>query len=266
MMGFFDRIFKKNKSNSDLRIDEVDNRALVEDLLKFNQCRTNESYSKIVNNFIDGNYHLYIPSNYDGKISNKAQILDPGKSLKITSVFNIDGLQVIGVFSTEKSLYKYTKESTNFTLLNSKFILDYCQRNEINRVVIDSNQETMFVLEKSHDNILNGTLKKNATVGIRATNNPLNNARKQKLLSSCKLIDSIDEIYQFTMIRDDETILIIGIKLSTYSENSRVACVNLVSKLLPGARLKVPLEMFILHDGNLYNTVLKLDGALLYKK
>jgi hypothetical protein len=59
---------------------------------------------------------------------------DDNVTIQITSVFDLDGLKVLGAFSDERSLLNWSKEMCIYTALRSQAALDICKEQNIDRV------------------------------------------------------------------------------------------------------------------------------------
>ncbi|MCO6148849.1 SseB family protein [Flavobacterium sp. NRK1] len=109
--------------------------------------RNNDSYKDVILELMNGESLLYIPSPNDGAENNDTQQGET-KTLKLSSVFNIDGITVLGAFTDENALFTWAKQPTPYKMLQSKDVLKICEQNAIQRIVINSNQSTMFVLQQ----------------------------------------------------------------------------------------------------------------------
>jgi len=114
----------------------------------YQQNGKNNTYRDVALEIINGNSHLLLPSVNDSSENNTSTISEKGKKLKISSIFDVEGVKVLGAFTDENALYSWTKKPTQYTLLHTKDVLQICEENGIKRVVINSNQPTMFVLEQ----------------------------------------------------------------------------------------------------------------------
>ncbi len=106
-----------------------------------------DSYKDVLMELITGDSFLFLPSSNDGT-ENQETSEGPNKTLKLTSVFNQDGIKVLGAFSDEKALFSWAKEPIHYKMMQSKDVLQLCEENAIKRIVINSNMPTMFVLEQ----------------------------------------------------------------------------------------------------------------------
>src|SRR5688572_21424782 len=70
---------------------------------------SDENYLAVMKELMEGNSFLLLPSVNDGKESNGWKTTETDKTLKLTSVFDLDGLKVLGAFSNEKALLVWAK-------------------------------------------------------------------------------------------------------------------------------------------------------------
>jgi len=215
---------------------------------------------------MDGAYFLYLPTQNDGKSDHQWKTLEQGSELKLKSVFNLDGLKVLAAFSSEMALSEWSENPSTFSALNSKDVLSLCEANGIDRIVIDSKQSTMFVLERSQEGVQTETVQKATTVSVRPISQVINVRFIETLTKHANEVISIDEIYQFEIIRDQEEILMLGFKLNVYSDNSRKACINAIQNSIDGDKFHLPLELFFLDDQNWYGAVSQIPGSLVWRR
>jgi len=112
------------------------------------QSGQGETYKDVLMELITGESLLFLPSVNDGSENQETDNESATKTLKIASIFNVDGIKVLGAFSDEAALFSWAKEPVPYKMLQSKDVLLICEENGIKRVVINSNQPTMFVLEQ----------------------------------------------------------------------------------------------------------------------
>lgn len=112
------------------------------------QSGKGETYKDVLMELITGESLLFLPSVNDGSENQEVDNQGATKTLKIASIFIVDGIKVLGAFSDEAALFTWAKQPVPYKMLESKDVLQICEENGIKRVVINSNQPTMFVLEQ----------------------------------------------------------------------------------------------------------------------
>lgn len=109
-----------------------------------------DSYMNVIQELMNGNSMLLLPSANDTPEEQKA-LTEAGhtKTLKLSSVFNHDGMRVLCVFTDEETLSDWAKKPMPYKMLASKDVLKLCEMSEIQRIVINTGTPTMFVLEQN---------------------------------------------------------------------------------------------------------------------
>ena len=98
---------------------------------------------------MEGNSLLLLPSVNKAGESNSWQTAGENTTITLTSVYVIDGLNTLAAFTDEQSLLNATESYKSYTEMRSDDVLLLCERNEISRVLINSNSYNMFVLERN---------------------------------------------------------------------------------------------------------------------
>ena len=209
-MGLFDKLFGGNKSKQ----TNPDNSKLFE-LLSIYQ-RDNgkgDSYKNVVHELMNGDSFLLLPSVNDNEGSGEWTTTDKPKTLQLTSIYDLDGLKVLGAFTSEDELLNWAKKLTQYTALPSKDVIKLCQEKLIERIVINSDAPTMFVLERNRDNITTHTIQEETTVQIGTPAKPLPGKVTQKLADNFKRVDCILEAYQYGQNKNGEFSIVLGFRL-----------------------------------------------------
>jgi len=264
-MGLFDRIFGTPKAAFISMNEHPDNTKLIGLLEIYGKNRSQENYQKAFHEIVVGNSLLIVPSINDGKLKHTWETLEKNSTIKLTSVYDQDGLKVLGVFTTPEKLVEWTKKETEYTAMKSKDAIDFCQANGIDRIVIDTDFSTMLVLERSREHISTETIQKETQVQVGAPSNPISGKHLEKFQSNFSKVSVIKEVYHYAMLRNNESILMLGFVLDIYSEDSRAACINAVQNAMKGEKLELPLEMLMLNDEGWCQTVKGIKNSLIYK-
>jgi hypothetical protein len=264
-MGIFNKLFGENKAKT--KAVNPDNSRLF-DLLEIykQQNGQGDSYKNVVLQLINGNSFLLLPSENDGSNSDTWTTAQKDTTLKLTCVFNLDGLKVLSAFTDENALLSWVKKPTQYTALPSKDVLKLCEENLIERIVINSDLPTMFVLERNRGNIETNTVQKKTTVQVGAPNRPLDNRVLSKLMDQFKRVDTIQEVYQYGLTKNNEFSIVLGFKLSTNSDNAKTATINAVQTALSGETINQPFDLYFIEDESWYRTIINVENSLVYKK
>lgn len=261
-MGIFDKLF----GNKSIKTDPENLRLL--ELLEIyeKQNGKGESYKNVVLELMNGNSFLLLPSENDNEFTENWSTTKSDMTLKLSSVFNLDGLNVLGAFTDEKSLLSWSNKPTEYTALSSKVVLELCEKEHIERIVINSDLPTMFVLERNRENIKTLTTEEETTVQVGTPNKSLENRIIQKLIQNFQRVEIIDEVYQYGQSKNNEFSLILGFKLSTDSDNAKTATINAVQTALQGEKIDQLLNLFFIEDESWYQTIKNVENSFVYKK
>lgn len=264
-MRIFDKLFGKNKAKP--KMADRDNSRLFNLLEIYRQQNgQGDSYKNVVFELMNGISCLLLPSENDGANSDTWITAPKGTMLNLTCVFNLDGLKVLGAFTDENALLSWTKKPTPYTALSSKDLLKLCEENSIERIVINSDLPTMFVLERNREAIRTDTIQEDTVVKVGTPNRPLDKTVISKLIGQFKRIDTIQEVYQYGQTRNNEFSIVLGFKLSTNSENAKTAAINAVQTALQGESMDQLLDLFFIEDDGWYQTITNVENSFVYKK
>jgi hypothetical protein len=267
-MSFLKKLFgsSDNKKSEIEESKNPDNTRLTYLLDIYGQHPSSDNYRAVLEEITNGNSFLLLPSVNDNANTIGWQTAEVGTTLNLASVFNLDGLKVLGAFSDETALVKWTKRETVYTAIKTQDLIDLCKQNNIDRIVINSDQKNMFVLERNRENITSRTIQKETKVLVGAPTNPLPKSAVDLLVRNFSKVDTIEEAYQFAQKMNDETSLVLGIKMSVVSDNSRAALYNVLNDSLLGVDVGMPIDIMILEDEGWLNTARNIQNSLLYKR
>lgn len=223
------------------------------------------SYSNVVIELLQGNSFLLLPSVNEDK-SEGWKTIEKEQSLKITSIFDMDGMKVLGAFTDDEALLGWAKRETQYTALPSKDVLDMCEANGIGCIIINSGQPNMFVLERNRDNIKTQTLKEDTQVLLGMPKNPLSNELVDKLIESFSQVDIINNVYQYGQSIGSEFNIVLGFRLSTYTDNAKKASMDAVQNALKQVKIDHTLDVYFIEDDGFLKSIENIDGSLIYSK
>ena len=263
-MGLFNKIFGTKS-----KLSNPDNTLLLALLEKYREENgKGDTYKNVVLELMNGNSFLMIPSENDTSSPDpdKWTTLEKDSTLKLASVVNLDGLKVLGVFTDEKALINWTKKESQYTALRSKDVLNFVQENGMDRIVINSDQPNMFVLERSRENIKEHKIQQDTQVQIGTPSSPLSISITRKLIENFRKDSTISEVYQYGQAKGGEFSIVLGFKLASYSENAKKAAINAVQNSLQNEKLDQLLDLFFIETEDWYERIIKIENSLLYKK
>jgi hypothetical protein len=267
-MGIFKKIFGSKSNPEPLKSHQLgnpDNTRLIFLLNNYIKNRGNENYKLVVDELLNGNSFLMLPSINDETASKEWTVSKENTSLKLTTIFNLDGLKVLGAFTDSEAVYTWAKKSTPYTSVKSQAVLEMCKEMDISRIVINSDSPNMFVIERER-NMQELNISANSTVMIGTPNRPLDELIISNLRSNFEKIENIIEAYQYMQTQNNQANITIGIKLSNYNDNARKAAINAVQNAITHLPKETYLDVFFLEKSDWYDRVKKVEGSLFYKK
>jgi SseB protein C-terminal domain/SseB protein N-terminal domain len=267
-MNFLKKLFggSDNPKTENNENKNPDNTRLTYLLDIYGQHPSNDNYKTVLEEITNGNSFLLLPSVNENADSNGWQTAQVGTTLNLSSIFNLDGLRVLGAFSDESALVKWTKKATQYTAIKAQDLIDFCKQNNVDRIVINSDQKNMFVLERNRENITTRTIQEETQVLVGTPIKPLPKEIISLLSTNFKKVDTIEEAYQYAQKMNDETSLVLGIKMTVASDNSRAALHNALNDSLNGVDVGMPIDIMILEDEGWLKTVRNIENSLFYKR
>jgi len=266
-MNFLKKLFaSSNKANPEIKQSKnPDNTKLTYLLDIYGQHHSDENYRAVLDEITGGDSFLLLPSVNDNADTYGWKTAEVGTTLKLSSVFNLDGLKVLGAFSDKTALVKWSKRATQYTAIKTQDLVDFCKQNAVDRIVINSDQKNMFVLERNRENITSRTIQETTKALVGTPTNPLPKETIALLSKNFKRVDTIEEAYQYAQKMNDELTLVLGIKMTVVSDNSRAALHNALNDSLSGVNVGVPIDIMLLDEGWL-KTVRNIENSLFYKR
>jgi hypothetical protein len=258
-------LLKELFGSKNLKSDTPDNTKLYKLLDAYQKANNESKYKSVLFELMNGNSFLLLPSEHDNQYSGGWETTDKDTTLKLKCIFVVDGLRVLGAFTDEDSLLAWSKEKTQYTVLQSKDIIKLCEREQIDRIVINSGLPTMFVLERSRENVTSIKIKEETTVKVGTPNRSLDSKIISKLIEQFKRIETIEEAYQYGQVNNGEFSIVLGFKLSNNSENSKTATINAVQNVLEKEEIDQLLDIFFIEDAGWYATISNIEGSCIYE-
>ena len=124
------------------------NSHLIKLLKDFNTDPVESLYWEILEILQNGSSFLLLPSVNETDEPQDLTKETSSKTLNLASVFDMDGGKVLCAFSNLDAMNEWTKNNSNYTKMRSKDVLNFCQVNHIDKIIIDTEQDTMFMLER----------------------------------------------------------------------------------------------------------------------
>ena len=267
-MNLFKKLFGSTDSTkTEIKVtNNPDNTRLTYLLDIYGQHHSSENYRAVLEEFTNGNSFLLLPSANNNEETNGWQTAEVGTTLNLASVFNLDGLKVLGAFSDETALLKWAKRAIQYTAIKTQDLTDFCKQNNIDRIVINTDSKNMFVLERNRENITSRTIQEETNVLVGTPINPLPKDVLELLVRNFKKVDTIEEAYQYAQKMNDETSLVLGIKMTVISDNSKAALHYALNNSLTGVEVGMPIDILLLEDERWLTTVRNIENSLFYKR
>jgi AraC family transcriptional regulator len=265
-MSIFKKIFR---SNSQLQAvmdrKEPDNTRLNFLLDAWGGHQSDENYHDVMDEIMNGNSYLLLPSVNSDK-TNGWKTAEAASTIKLSSVYNLDGLLVLGVFSDEQTLTDWTHKPAEYTAMRTQDVLDLCRQRKIDRIIINNGQKNMYVLERNRDNIIQIPAEERANVLLGEVTEPLSPKLMGKLLAALRKVDTITEAYLYMQSLSNDTSYGLGVCMNVNNEHSRLALQNAVNMALVGEHLDIPVDVTILEKEDWLNAARSIRNSLIYMK
>jgi hypothetical protein len=265
-MGFLNSLFKKEKSTEPYN-GLPENRQLINYIAAWYKTPSDETYRKAVMELMDGNPTLLLPSiNDELNIKDGWTTSTEDTQLKLTSIFEVDGLKALGAFTDKESLITWSRSRTSYVALKSNDVLKICEQNGVSRLVINSDGYNMFVMQRSRDEIKPRDIPEGTTVMVGTPARPLPKRIIEKIVSGFKANLNIKEAYEYLNSFSGEYSLVIGVVLAVDSEEGRSAVNFAVQNAIRGEDLEQPLDIFFIPDDVWLQNIKQIPGSLFYSK
>lgn len=129
------------------------NTNLLSNIKEFQTNQNQETFMSVFEELQGDNAFLVVPTSEPVKGENKDEngwsTIEKGTPMTFTSVFEVENQKVMGVFTSQAALTIWSQETKPFVSIPAKDVLEIAMQNNIEKIIIDSNQETMFVLGRT---------------------------------------------------------------------------------------------------------------------
>lgn len=252
-MDFLKKFFGSKKEKPEVQTAEYqpDNTKLLALITAYHKEESTSNYQAVLDELFSDSAYLVVPTS--GKIKAPQSgwtTLKQGESIEFSSVFNVEGLLVFGVFTSETALSKWINTETSFMSMPAKTVLEIAQEQAFGRIVIDTNQETMFVLERNVTNQKEEVITEDTEILVWTPKNPITGAHQEQFKKAFAKVESIKKVFHFGMTKNNEQLLILAIVLNPKTENSLLASRASINDGMQGYQLDFPLEIMYLDEGD----------------
>jgi hypothetical protein len=129
------------------------NTTLLENIKAFQANQSEATFMAVFEELQGDNAFLVVPTaepiKGDNRDENGWSTIEKGTPMTFTSVFEVENQKVMGVFTSQAALTIWSQETKPFVSIPAKDVLEIAMQNDIEKIIIDSNQETMFVLGRT---------------------------------------------------------------------------------------------------------------------
>jgi len=225
-----------------------------------------ETYENVVLELMNGNSFLMLPGqDKDSQVSGGWITTKEAKTIGLSSVYTLEGIKVLAAFTDQKALLDWSKGTCSYFSMRSQDVLQLCETNGIERVVINNNSSNTFVLEKTREDAKEYVIQANSDVKIGTPNTPLDRSLLEKMIIRCNDLHSIKRVYHYGQMRGNEFSLILGFELTKSSENEKKAVVDMVRDVIANETLPCPLDIFFIETEEWREQIAMIAGSLIYK-
>ncbi len=261
-MKIFQRFFDRTS-----KPDRPDNTKLLQLLdIYWKADGKGNTYEKVVLELMKGNSFLLLPGpNEFGKQGGGWMTTKEAMTMKLSSLYTLDGLKVLAAFTDEKALLDWSKRPCPYTSIRSQDVLELCKANGIVRIVINNNSSNTFVLEKARQDTKEYEIPANSEVRIGVPNTPLNPFLLEKMVTRFSDLDNIKRVYHYGQTKGNEFSLVFGFELTKSSQNGKKAVIDLVRDVIGNEELPQPLDIFFIETEEWGRQIRAIEGGLIYE-
>ncbi len=263
-MSLWKNLFSNAKHT--LGFGEHDNTRLMELLIVHSRTHDPKDADHVYEELLKKTATLLLPSINDGHQEVGWRTIARGEKLKLTTVFDVDGLKVLGAFTDEQALLQWAKRPTTFTTMPAHSVLEMCETEGIGRLVINSDHSTMYVLHGAGARFKKSTVEEATEVQIGTPARPLNDRILDKMRTRFQQLSIVKEAFHYAQTMKGEHALMIGLKIEPVNENSKQAALQAVHEALKEEKLDQTLDIFIIPIDDWRESLTKIDKALFFKR
>lgn len=230
----------------------------------YGQHRSQENYTEVMNEILHGSSFLLIPTANNKNYDTGWHTANAGTTISIKSIVEMDGLKVLGAFSDEHSMLEWTKTITEYTAIPSQTVLDMCNEMQVDRIVINTGQKNMYILEKNRDLLQTLKVQEKTLIKIGSVLNPLSPSVINKIIANFDRIKIVAAAYQYSQEMEGQINTIIEVCLTVVSDNSRTALQNAILSSIEGEQLNGYFDVIVLEREEILNTVKNSPNSQFY--
>ncbi|WP_320815603.1 SseB family protein [Flavobacterium sp.] len=132
---------------------QPNNTKLLSTIKAFQANQSEDTFMAVFEELQGDSAFLVVPTAEPVKGGNRDEngwsTIEKGTPMTFTSVFEVENQKVMGVFTSQAALTIWSQETKPFVSIPAKNLLEIAMQNDIEKIIIDSNQDTMFVLGRT---------------------------------------------------------------------------------------------------------------------
>jgi hypothetical protein len=216
-------------------------------------------YEQLITEILHGDSCFLLPAG-DHEVEDRWR--EPGTEydLEIRTVYHEGPLKVLLVFSDEEALEHWAQRPINHHLFRTQDAIKFCQQNGIARIIINVDQENMFVLQQRLPET-KAVAEEHEELRLLPLQDTLGTEVIDLLKASFAETTVIDAGYQFAKVNNaNEPEAVIGIRLSEITDDTIKAMQLAVAQALYGKDLKRVLHIMLLESDTFVAAAESLKG------
>ncbi|MHB8206171.1 SseB family protein [Mucilaginibacter sp.] len=128
-----------------MNLSKTDNTKLITLLNAWSKDPVFKNYEKVMNELVNGNSFLMLPSQNADQAEKGWRRTSKGEKLSLTCIFEVDGQKIIGGFTDKEAIVKWAKGAATYMSMRSQDVLNLCEREDIYKIVINSDSPNIFL-------------------------------------------------------------------------------------------------------------------------
>lgn len=228
------------------------NNTLNQLLDNWKKTNTDNDFYAVITELTTGSSSLHVPA----RINNGQMV--------ISSIYEDRGAKLLLVYSSEDSVSELSDKHLSLLKMDTKEVLNFCEENNIPKIVINPRLPNEFILQKPSGNVQQ--LQEDVAVQIGRIRDNLPHSFLTKLITNFTEIKEINEVYIYSQKMGEEISTVLGVVLSDVSQKSVELANNAFKNALVGEKLSHPNMMVIIETEDLLQSVKNIQGALFYTK
>lgn len=225
---------------------QTNNKPLHDTIKKFQSNKTAAHFTEVLKQLQNKETLLTVPVKAsESPSTTQWSTLKKGDSLTLQSVFSEGNEKTLLVFTSPQHLQDWAQTTIPYKIVAALDLLELAQDNGINRIIIDYNQDTEFVLENQ-----NSQTKPSGSIEIWHPEIPIAKPYQMLLTNAFQEIKEIESVYHFGITHNEEKILLLAFTLLKDTQKVKKAIIKAVKKNIQDYPTDFPLDVLFMkpHD------------------